>query len=116
MKIYFAVDQLYSKPNTAQVKIMRKLIEYISQRHQIVDTLLEGPDIIISNGYKMSLLMRVLNWFIGAKQIVILSETPEILSWWWKLLFTLKWDKVFVTSGYIRDKLGYGEVVRLGYV
>jgi predicted GTPase len=91
---------------------MIKLAEYTVGRYRTTADMFEA-DIIISNGYKMSVLVMIMNWLIRAKHIVIISETPERIPFWWRLLRN---QKVFVTSQYIKDKLGYGEIARLGYV
>ena len=113
MKVAFICDQ-WNKIYTAQVRIMLKLVRQSAEKHEIASwDEWEKAEVIVSNGYKMSVLVMFFNLFWRKKHIIIISETPERIPFWWRLL---RHKKVFVTSEYIKNKLGFGEVVRIGYV
>jgi hypothetical protein len=126
MKICYAISQYHLAELTAQPKIIKLLAERtkdatvaIVSENSIFDVFDFHPDIITSHGYKLSVGMFLLNLFIRARHVVVLSETPEILGFFWSrvALFCLKRgvDKVFVTSEYIKAKLGINcEVARIG--
>ncbi len=116
MQICFVISNWHLQ-NTAQVKIVRRLAEETKKEHDVIITsnpfslFKTLPDVVVSNGYKMSVLVSLINWIVESKHIVLISETPERIPFWWRLLRN---KKVFVTSEYIKNKLGYGEVVRIG--